>query len=114
MQISGPFTSTSSTALNQRADIADRLQRDVPRPPNRSSNDQRRNASLEELQARYDDLQRSQVESAPETFTVDQRPPLEQDGVSRNTQRAIQTFLDNTPSAEQQLGIELVGVDTFA
>ena len=32
----------------------------------------------------------------------------------RNTQQALQAFQDAQPSVEQQLGIEIVGVDTFA
>lgn len=32
----------------------------------------------------------------------------------RRTQRALQAFADNSPSVEERLGIELVGVDTFA
>ena len=29
------------------------------------------------------------------------------------TQRALQAFADNTPSPQQQLGIELAGIDTY-
>jgi hypothetical protein len=31
-----------------------------------------------------------------------------------NTQRALQAFQQNSPSIEEQLGVELAGIDTFA
>lgn len=41
------------------------------------------------------------------TNTVDQNLP-------RNTQQALEAFENAKPSVEQQLGIEIVGIDTFA
>ncbi|MGK0440389.1 MAG: hypothetical protein ACJA0N_000178 [Pseudohongiellaceae bacterium] len=35
-------------------------------------------------------------------------------GLPRSAQQALKAFNDAKPSAEQQLGIEIVGVDTFA
>jgi hypothetical protein len=34
--------------------------------------------------------------------------------LSLNTQRALQAFQQNSPSIEEQLGVELAGIDTFA
>ena len=42
-----------------------------------------------------------------------QRREAEQD-LSFRSQQALQTFQENSPSIEQQLGVEIVGVDTFA
>ena len=38
----------------------------------------------------------------------------EQQDLSFRSQLALQTFQDNRPSIEQQLGVEIVGVDIFA
>lgn len=38
----------------------------------------------------------------------------EQQDLSFRSQLALQTFQDNRPSIEQQLGVEIVGIDTFA
>lgn len=36
------------------------------------------------------------------------------DDISLNARRALQTFIENSPSAQQQLGVELAGINTYA
>lgn len=56
------------------------------------------------------------VESSSQSSNVFSRSLAESeaDDLSFNSRRALQIFSENTPSAQQQLGVELVGVDTFA
>ncbi len=72
-----------------------------------------RNAALAEndgSQARS----RQRLVSAEEAARLDTRPQSENENLSFNARKALRTFADNTPTPEQRLGIELVGVDTFA
>lgn len=38
----------------------------------------------------------------------------DEESLPLRTRQALQTFRDNAPSAEERLGIELAGIDTFA
>ena len=102
----------------QRPDISDRVVKDVQRETARDTDDKRSNSSLEELQARSAELQQPRVESSASTssFNNDERfkrEPSRSDDLPLSTQKALQTFANNGPTPEQQLGIELAGVDVF-
>ncbi len=97
---------------NRRGDIAERPIRDVPRETNRSA-DQRPGSTFDKLNNR-DRLQSQRAESPDRASVVNARRQLEDESVSHSTRRALHTFAENTPSPEQQLGIELAGIDTFA
>ncbi len=117
MQISGLPTVVQPPASTQRPDIADRVQRDVQRNANSSANDsdeQQRSPSLEEIRQSGQDFIQQRVEAASQSSSTGSRRQLEDDNLPLRTQRALQAFADNTPSAQQRLGIELVGIDTFA
>jgi hypothetical protein len=69
-----------------------------------------------ETNANSEQLTQRPVESSTQSSEVFSRSfsDIDTDGLSLNSRRALQTFSENTPSAQQQLGIELVGVDTYA
>ncbi|MFA7552963.1 MAG: hypothetical protein WCY88_01845 [Spongiibacteraceae bacterium] len=116
MQISGlPIVSsiTPPSVQTQRTDITERVQKDVQRETTRS-NDERSNSSLDELKARSQEILQQRLESSARANAVNSKQRAEDDNLSRNTRRALDAFAQNTPSLEQQLGIELVGVDTYA
>ncbi len=111
MQISSLPIIIQPSAQTQRPDIAERVQKDVQRDPTQNNDD---TSSLEELRARSEELLQQRVESSSASASIQARQQAERDDLPLNTQRALQTFAENSPSPEQQLGIELVGVDTFA
>ncbi|ARN75367.1 hypothetical protein [Oceanicoccus sagamiensis] len=110
MQISSLPIISQPPAQTQRPDITERVQKDVQRDPTRNDD----NDSLEELRARSEEILQQRIESSGASSGVQARQQAQEDGLPLNTQRALQTFAENSPSPEQQLGIELVGVDTFA
>jgi hypothetical protein len=113
VQVSGFSTIIQPPSQTQRPDVVERVQKDVQREKSRS-NDERNNGSLEQLNARSEAILQQRIESSEASKEVnDRRRELEED-LPLNTRRALQVFADNSPSPEQQLGIELVGVDTFA
>lgn len=117
MQISGlPLVSsiTPSSTQTQRVDITERVQKDIPRESPRSANDERSNSSLDELKARSREILQQRLESSARANSANTKHRAEDDKLSRNARRALDTFAQNMPSPEQQLGIELVGVDTYA
>ena len=116
MQISGYTVSTPLISPNQRPDITERTQKDIRREtpeaePAKSSPQQ---ASLDEASASYTEFVQQRVESPGASSNVNSQRSASDENLPLNTQRALKTFADNTPSAEQRLGIELVGVDTYA
>lgn len=56
----------------------------------------------------------SPVESERRIFEVFSRNQPEDSNLDFASRKALQTFLENTPNISQQLGVELVGIDTFA
>ncbi len=54
------------------------------------------------------------VEASREVDRVDFQARDEQSDLPFHSQQALQAFQENTPSVEQRLGVELVGVDTYA
>lgn len=111
MQITGLPITLSSPAHSQRPDVTERLQKDIQRDTNRTE-DNRSQSSFGEASAFRDGFQQ-QVESTERPAAVYLQRQPEQEGLSLNVRRALQAFADNSPSAEQQLGIELAGIDTF-
>ena len=111
MQISSLPIITQPPAQTQRPDIAERVQKDVQRNPTQNNDEA---SSLEELRARSEEILQQRIESSSANSGVNARQRAQEDGLPLNTQRALQTFAENSPSPEQQLGIELAGVDTFA
>ena len=111
MQISSLPIVTQAPAQTQRPDITERVQKDVQRDPTQNNDD---SSSLEELRARSEEILQQRIEASEANRGINSRQRAEQDELPLSTQRALQTFAENSPSPEQQLGIELVGVDTFA
>jgi len=67
------------------------------------------------------DLQSSDVSLSARPIDSGSRPDrtfsrqsAEGDQLSLNSRKALQTFNDNSPSAQQQLGVELAGINTYA
>lgn len=123
MQISGS-TNLPAALLpqqGQRADIADRLQRDIRRDSDRDEQ-QSRPSRIESPDNNPVTFARpivaadeiSRAESRASLSTEQNAQPLNQDRLPLSTRQALQTFAENTPSPEQRLGIELAGIDTFA
>ena len=115
MQISGSANFPVVPAQNQRPDIADRLQREVQREGARTE-DQVRDERLQS-QAISPSLEQpsiERIESPRRSESADARRQAEDEDLSLNARRALQAFAANSPTPEQQLGVELAGVDTFA
>lgn len=53
------------------------------------------------------------VETSRRTFEVFSRDESEDSNLPFASRKALQIFLQNTPNIPQQLGVELVGIDTF-
>lgn len=111
MQISSLPIITQSSAQTQRRDITEQVQKDVQRDPSQNNHDI---GSLEELKARSEAVLQQRVESSSANSGVKARQQAAVEGLPLNTQRALQTFVENSPSSGQPPEIELVGVDTFA
>ncbi|WP_101759317.1 hypothetical protein [Oceanicoccus sp. KOV_DT_Chl] len=121
MQISSLPIVTLPPSQTQRSDISTRVVKDVQRETTRNADDDRNNSSLDELRARSDELLQQRVDSASAGSGLNNsnsnqanRQPLSRDDLPLNTRKALQTFAENTPTPEQRLGVELVGIDTFA
>lgn len=112
MQISGLPVVPLQLPQNQRQDIAARVQRDVQRETNRNEDDNAQR-SLEELRLQANSGQPRRAEASSEISGVLPRKQGEGRDLPLNTKRALKLFAENTPSPEQQLGIELAGIDTF-
>jgi len=114
LQISGFPLITPSAPQNRRADNVERGQSDVAIEVDREGNEDRQSRSLDENRVLAEDFLQQRVESSRATDSIQFRQQVEQSDLPLNTQKALQTFAENSPSPEQQLGIELVGVDTYA
>ena len=99
--------STISPQIPRVSDNAQRVLRDAPQqqqtnqadvPPTISESDS-------ELQRRQE-LARA-IAASRSANDIDQSLP-------RSSQQAIRAFESNKPTVEQQLGIELIGIDTYA
>lgn len=115
MQISALPVQSVQPVQNQRQDIVERVQRDVQRGSNRSVNDEQSNTPLAELVESSDQLSlQSTIESLLDAARNNNSQQQNDNNLSFNSRQALQAFNENIPSPQQQLGIELVGVDTFA
>ncbi len=115
MQITGLPIVTQPAPQTQRPDIAERVQKSVQRETDRSADDDSRsNSTLEEQRARREDILQQRVEASNQGSNINAKRLVEDDNLPLNTRRALQAFAENTPTPEQRLGIDLVGVDTFA
>lgn len=110
MQISSLPVITQSSAQTQRSDITEHRKKDVQRDPDQNNNDI---GSLEQLNARSEDVLQQRVESSNANSGIEARQRAKQE-LPLTAQRALQSFTENSLSSEQRLGIELAGVDTFA
>ena len=114
MQISGLPITTTFPAQTQRSDTVERVEREARRDESRNKNDR----AIDELsnpKLSDETLRLQRVELANELEKISARSNLNEDiDLPLNTRQALKAFVENAPSAEQQLGIELVGVDTFA
>jgi len=128
MQISGLPTFVQQPS--PRSESPERAQRQDARQTNDSNRDSQNAAgqvavtsdALEQRQQqvispreadRIDLRQLSEGQSEQNSLAL-QRNQQNNNDLPLNTQRALQTFQDNAPSLEERLGVELVGVDTFA
>jgi hypothetical protein len=114
VQISGFPVALPATSQGLRPDVAERSQKDVPSQDLRDRDEQRQGRSLDDLRVRDEAIQQQRIEASDRTsrLNADRQQSAEQ--FPLNIQRALQAFANNSPTPEQQLGIELVGVDTFA
>lgn len=114
MQISGFPIALPTASQGLRVDVTERSQKDVSSQDLRNRDDEREDSSLDELRVRDEALQQQRLEANDRIsrLNADRQQSAEQ--FPLNTQRALQAFANNSPTPEQQLGIELVGVDTFA
>lgn len=128
MQVSGLPTFVQQP--NARAESPERVQRQDARQTNDANRDSQNAAgqvavtsdALEQRQQqvisprevdRIDLRQLSEGQSEQNTLAL-QRGQQNNADLPLNTQRALQAFQENSPSLEERLGVELVGVDTFA
>jgi hypothetical protein len=114
LQISGFPLNAPSAPQNRRTDIVDRGQSDVEVDVNREGDEDRQSRSLDGNRVLAEDFFQQRVESSRANDSIQFRQQAEQGDLPLNIQKALQTFTENSPSPEQQLGIELVGVDTYA
>ncbi len=114
MQISGFPLIAPPAPQNRRTDVVERGQSDVEVEVNRDGDEDRRSRSLDEHRVLAEDFLQQRVESSRANDSIQFRRQAEQNDFPLNVQKALQTFVENSPSPEQQLGIELVGVDTYA
>jgi len=104
----------NNSLVQLRRDLSDQAQQ--KELDNQNQEDQRIDLSrLEEFAQQRDDFLTRSVEASAEAVRSSRQrlDDLANDLPLRN-QVALQTFLENKPSPEEQLGIELVGIDTFA
>ena len=75
-------------------------------------------AARETFDQRQEHIQAQVIEGSFESLRANhlQRVDSQQNlaDLPHRNQQAIQTFVDNRPSVEEQLGVELAGIDTFA
>ena len=112
MQISGLPNFPVVPAQSPRVDAANR----VPRESDNSEDERPRptEVALERLGSSGENSQQQRVDSSNRANEAFFRRQNEDEDLPLSTRRALQTFAENTPSPEQQLGIELAGIDTFA
>ena len=123
--ISSSNAFSNPSALRQQREAVERLDRP-------ESRERRDSASPVDVRFADDVVSNRQVESSVDSERsafrnndrIDQLEQLlaerrisqerDDDSLSRNAQRALQAFADSAPSVEERLGVEIVGVDTFA
>lgn len=111
MQISGfPVVVPQS----QRGDITERIQKDVPRESARNKDVEDDDRSFEKLNSRDENILQQRIDAQDQVRRVNASRQQAAQQFPLSTQRALEAFNSNGPTAEQQLGIELVGVDIYA
>lgn len=113
MRISGSPAISTQTPGQLRPDVAERLQRNPTRAETREQSDEQAIRSIELPDNRQDAVARP-VAGISETSAVNtsnRKQQLDNEQLSLNARKALQTFSENTPSPEQQLGIELARID---
>jgi len=65
-------------------------------------------------QTQQGEITRIRTRASAAAQSSEQRPAFIADNVSGRNRAALQTYQSNGPSIEERLGVELVGVDTFA
>jgi len=114
LQISASLNTAILSSPIQRRDVSERGPRerdtavavnDVELRPDRVAGD---------LQSTEVSLSVRPVESSTQPDRTFSRQAAETDDLSLNARKALQTFTDNSPSAQQQLGVELAGINTYA
>ena len=114
MQISGLPILIPPASQAQRPDAVDRSQKDIPTDVSEIDERESNRRSFEDIQEARGDVIPQRVESSNQSSAINASRQQPDEQFPLNIQRALQAFADNTPTPEQQLGIELVGVDTFA
>lgn len=114
MQISGFPILIPPASQAQRPDAVERSQKDIPRDGVETDERESNSLSFEDIQDFREDVIPQRVESSSQSSTINASRQQSGEQFPLNIQKALQAFADNTPTPEQQLGIELVGVDTFA
>lgn len=102
-----------STAINLPQPIQqrpERQQQDLQRDQGRELNQ----SPARVTEPSNDDNNLRRIEVSERTRETNFQRREEQQDLSFRSQLALQTFQDNRPSIEQQLGVEIVGIDTFA
>lgn len=114
MQISTLPIALPTASQGLRVDVTERSQKDVSSQNPRDRDEDRQDNTLDDLRIRDEAIQQQRIEASDRIsrLNADRQQSVEQFPLS--TQRALQAFANNSPSPEQQLGIELAGVDTFA
>lgn len=100
--------------LSQRGDILERIQKDVPRENARNNDVDSDDRSFEKLNSHDENIQQQRIDAQDQVRRVNANRQQATEQFPLSTQRALEAFNSNGPVAEQQLGIELVGVDIFA
>jgi hypothetical protein len=119
VQISGLPILSITTSQGPRPDVVERLQRQGNRSEDDSSSftrpsSQPDSATLAQLRPASENTRQQRVESSVRASELVSRRRPEDENLPFNTQRALRAFTQNSPSPEQQLGIELAGIDIFA
>ncbi len=114
MQIAGLPNLPIASNLAQRPDASERLQREQPRESNRTEDQREQIVEQGQQTSQSQEVIEQRVESPDRTNETQTRRQAEDENLPLNTRRALQAFAENTPSPEQQLGIELAGIDVFA
>lgn len=113
MQISAPISSSITQLPAQRRGLAEhRQQEPVQIENNRDITDRSESPFGIEPSLNSDRLTAQTIDPSRELNNISDA--LQGKDFPLNTRKALQTFAENKPSAQQQLGVELAGINTFA